>query len=117
MVRITPQAETDIADTLRLTKVRLGKTITNRYQNLLQVTFQSLAEEPAHINSTIRSELSPGLHSLHLAFNILKLSDGRVIRPRHIVFYRIGSDQVVEIIRLLHDAMEVAPYLKHLHQP
>lgn len=105
-IRIAPQAHTDIADILRFTEVRQGKDIRSRYQDLLQATFHSLAEEPEHIRSTMREELSPGLRSLHLSFNALEMSDGRLIRPRHIVFYRTGTDQVVDILRVLHDAME-----------
>lgn len=116
-LRISPKAHTDIADTLRFTEVRFGESVRTQYQDLLQATFRSLAEKPAHISSTMRDELSPGLRSLHLSINVLEMSDGRMIRPRHIVFYRTGPDQVVEILRILHDAMEVAQHLKHLHQP
>ena len=116
MVRISPQACTDIADTLRFTQVRLGESVRNRYQDLLQTTIHSIAEQPTLLGSKMRDELSPGLRSLHLSFNVLEMTDGRVIRPRHIVFYRAGTDQIVEILRVLHDAMEVAQNLKHLHQ-
>lgn len=116
VIRISPQAHTDIADTLRFTEVRLGESARCRYQKLLLTTLHSLAEEPKHQNSTIRNELSPGVRSLHLSFHVLEMSDGRRIRPRHIVFYRTGADQVVEILRVLHDAMEIAQNLKHLHQ-
>ncbi|MGE1610068.1 MULTISPECIES: type II toxin-antitoxin system RelE/ParE family toxin [Pseudomonas putida group] len=116
MVRISPQACVDIADTLRFTEVRLGESVRNRYQDLLQETFLALAEQPRPAGSRLRDELAPGLLSLHLSFNVLQMTDGRVIRPRHIVFYRAGTDQIVEILRVLHDAMEVAQNLKHLHQ-
>lgn len=115
-VRISPQAYTDIADTLRFTEFRLGEALRSQYQDLLQGTFSSLAEEPTHLNSRARDELSPGLRSLHLSFNVLQMTDGRTITPRHIVFYRTGTDQVVEILRVLHDAMEIAQHLNHLHQ-
>ena len=116
MVRISPQACVDIADTLRFTEVRLGESVRNRYQDLLQETFLALAEQPRPAGSRLRDELAPGLLSLHLSFNVLQMTDGRVIRPRHIVFYRASTDQIVEILRVLHDAMEVAQNLKHLHQ-
>lgn len=116
VLRISPKAHTDIADTLRFTEVRFGVSVRRRYQDLLQATFQSLAEQPAHASSIVRDELSPGLRSLHLSINALEINDGRTIRPRHIVFYRTGTDQVVEILRILHDAMEVAQHLDHLHQ-
>ncbi len=116
VIRISPQAQTDIADTLRFTEVRLGESARCRYQNLLQATLCSLAVQPAHLNSTMRDELCPGVRSLHLSFNVLEMSDGRRIRPRHILFYRTGTDQSVEILRVLHDAMETAQNLIHLHQ-
>lgn len=116
MVRISPQACVDIADTLRFTEVRLGESVRNRYQDLLQTTFHSIAEQPTLPASMMRDELSPGLRSLHLSFNVMKVADGRLLRPRHIVFYRTGTDQAVEILRILHDAMEVAQHLNHLHQ-
>lgn len=116
MVRMPPQACTDIADTLRFTEVRLGESAKNRYQDLLQETLLALAVQPTLVGSQMRDELSPGLRSLHLSFNVLQMTDGRVIRPRHIVFYRTGTDQIVEILRVLHDAMEDTQNLKHLHQ-
>jgi len=115
-LRIATQASTDIADTLRFTQMRLGETVRNRYQNLIQTVFHRIAEQPALPGSKMRDELSPGLRSLHLSFNLMQMTDGRLIRPRHIVFYRPWTDQVVEIVRVLHDAMEVTQYLNHLHQ-
>lgn len=116
MVRLSPQACTDIADTLRFTQVRLGECVRNRYQDLLQETLLSLAEQSTPIGSQKRDELSPGLRSLHLSFNVLHMTDGRIIRPRHILFYRTGPNEVIEVLRVLHDAMEVGQFLKHLHQ-
>ncbi|MQG92622.1 type II toxin-antitoxin system RelE/ParE family toxin [Pseudomonas sp. MN1F] len=116
MFRMSPQACIDIADTLRFTEVRLGQCVRNRYQDLLQETFIALAEQPTPVGSKMRDELSPGLRSLHLSFNVLEMTDGRMISPRHIVFYRAGMEQTVEILRVLHDAMEVAQHLIHLDQ-
>lgn len=116
MIRMSPQACIDIADTLRFTEVRLGRSIRNQYQNLLQETLLALAGQTKPVGSKMRDELYPGLRSLHLSYNAIQMTDGRVIRPRHIVFYRTGTDQIVEILRVLHDAMEVAQHLKQLHQ-
>lgn len=116
MVRMSSQACIDIADTLRFTEVRLGESARNLYQDLLQETFVALAEQRTPEGSKIRDELSPGLRSLHLSFIALEMTDGRVMRPRHIVFYRTGTNHIVEILRVLHDAMDVDQNLKHLHQ-
>ncbi|MBF8791541.1 type II toxin-antitoxin system RelE/ParE family toxin [Pseudomonas monteilii] len=116
MIRIAAQARIDIADTLRFTKFRLGESVRSRYQDLFQTTLQSLAAGSTQIGITLRDEVSPGLRSLHLNSHTLEMNDGRTIRPRHIVFFRTGKDQAVEILRVLHDAMEVTQHLKHLHQ-
>ncbi|QCI14183.1 type II toxin-antitoxin system RelE/ParE family toxin [Pseudomonas putida] len=116
MVRMSSQARIDIADTLRFTEVRHGLSIRNRYQDLLQETLLALAEQPTPVVSKMRDELSHGLRSLHLSFNVLQMTDGRRIIPRHIVFYRTETDQVVEILRVLYDAMEITQHLNHLHQ-
>lgn len=116
MLRISALAASDIVDTLRFTEVRLGLSAKTQYCNQLLATLHSLAEEPEHVSSSIRDELLPGLRSLHLSFNKLIMDDGRIISPRHILFYRTGPDQAVEIIRVLHDAMEIAQHLNHLHQ-
>jgi len=34
-----------------------------------------------------------------------------VKNPRHIVFYRVASDDVIDVVRLLHDAMDVQLHL------
>lgn len=81
MIRIAAQACTDIADTLRFTQVRLGESVRNRYQDLLQTTFHRIAEQPTLPGSRMRDELSPGLRSLHLSFNVLQMTDGRMISP------------------------------------
>ncbi|MFW4452974.1 type II toxin-antitoxin system RelE/ParE family toxin, partial [Pseudomonas aeruginosa] len=37
---------------------------------------------------------------------------GKVVRPRHFVFYRVATDQVLEVVRVLDDAMDLDQ-----HQP
>ncbi|HCE9344405.1 type II toxin-antitoxin system RelE/ParE family toxin, partial [Pseudomonas aeruginosa] len=36
---------------------------------------------------------------------------GKVVRPRHFVFYRVATDQVLEVVRVLHDSMDLDQYL------
>lgn len=58
--------------------------------------------------------------SLHRAFAAITLTylrqqpkdpHGTVKSPRHIVFYRMVNDDLIEVVRLLHDAMEVPLHL------
>ncbi|QXH37841.1 type II toxin-antitoxin system RelE/ParE family toxin [Pseudomonas sessilinigenes] len=116
-VHISKQARTDVIDILRYTEVRFGEGARRRYQSLLQNTFRSLGEEPERLGSVTREEISPGLRSLHLFFCRSENTEGRVVRPRHIVFYRSNEDQVVEVVRVLHDAMELTRHLGYLQKP
>ena len=57
--------------------------------------------------------LLPGLRSYHLIYSRqhAKHPHGMVKNPRHIVFYRVASDDVIDVVRLLHDAMDVQLHL------
>ncbi len=68
---------------------------------------------PYRIGSHDRDELALGLRSYHLIYSRkqAKKPHGTVKSSRHIVFYRVANDDVIEVARLLHDAMEVQLHL------
>lgn len=107
-------AEADLIDILQFIQVRLGESARRRYQGLLRAALVSVATEPERIGSLDREQLAAGLRSLHLLYRRSESQSYRVDRPRHVVFYRLGKDQVVEIVRILHDAMEVERHLQQV---
>lgn len=111
--RISNAARTDIVDILRLSQAQFGDQARRRYQALILAALQAIADTPYRIGSHDRDELAPGLRSYHLIYSRqqAKLLHGVVKSPRHIVFYRVGDGDVIEIVRLLHDAMEVQLHL------
>lgn len=111
--RISDAARSDIVDILRHSQVEYGDPARRRYQALILTALQSIASTPQCIGSQQRNELAPGLRSYHLNYarQQAKQSEGTVKSPRHIVFYRVANDQVIEIVRLLHEAMEVRMHL------
>ncbi|KES20039.1 MULTISPECIES: type II toxin-antitoxin system RelE/ParE family toxin [Pseudomonas] len=112
--RLSLDAQTDLIDILRYTQAKFGENARRRYQGLIQAAFVSVAAEPERIGSLDRKQLAAGLRSLHLLYCRTESQSGRVDRPRHVVFYRLGNDQVVEIVRILHDAMEVERHLQQV---
>ncbi|SDG71058.1 toxin ParE1/3/4 [Pseudomonas benzenivorans] len=70
-------------------------------------TLDAIANQSDRIGSDEREEIGPGLRSFHLIHCRNSSPAGRAQRPRHVVLYRLGADAVVEVVRLLHDAMEV----------
>ncbi|KRP66964.1 type II toxin-antitoxin system RelE/ParE family toxin [Pseudomonas orientalis] len=111
--RISNPARADIVDILRLSQTQFGDQARQRYQALILAALQALADTPYRIGSHDRDELAPGLRSYHLIYSRqqAKQTHGTVKSPRHIVFYRVANDDVIEVVRLLHDAMEVQLHL------
>ena len=111
--RISNAARTDIVDILKLSQTQFGDHARRRYQALILAALQAIADTPYRIGSHDRDELAPGLRSYHLIFSRQQARHphGMVKSPRHIMFYRVASDDVIEVVRLLHDAMEVQLHL------
>ncbi|WP_449123951.1 type II toxin-antitoxin system RelE/ParE family toxin [Pseudomonas viridiflava] len=111
--RISSSARADIVDILRISQTKFGDQARQRYQTLILTALQALASAPYCIGSQDRDELAPGLRSYHLVYSRqqAKHPHGTVKSPRHIVIYRVANDDVIEVVRLLHDAMEVQLHL------
>jgi len=111
--RITDTALADITDILRHSQVQFGTTARLRYQELIRTAIEDLATVPNRIGSSLRDEITPGLRSFHLCHSRKRAatSNDMVQRPRHVMFYRLADDQVIEVVRLLHDAMEARLHL------
>ena len=76
---------------------------------MILTALQDIASRPYRIGSNDRDEIAPGLRSYHLIYSCqrAKQTNETAKGPRHIVFYRVGNDEVIEVVRLLHDAMKV----------
>jgi toxin ParE1/3/4 len=111
--QITNAARADIVDILRLSPTQFGDQARQRYQALILAALQALASTPYRIGSHDRDELAPGLRSYHLIYSRqqAKHPNRTVKSPRHIVFYRVANDDLIEVVRLLHDAMDVQLHL------
>ncbi|WP_296180317.1 type II toxin-antitoxin system RelE/ParE family toxin [Pseudomonas sp. UBA1879] len=111
--RISQAALSDITDILRHSQVQFGTEARLRYQTLLQTAMEDVARTPSRIGSSMRDEIAPGLRSFHLTYSRKRASGAQrlVQNPRHILFYRIADDQVIEVVRILHDAMEARLHL------
>lgn len=111
--RISNAARADIVDILRLSQTQFGDQARQRYQALILTALQALASRPYCIGSHDRDELAAGLRSYHLTYSRQQAKHpyGTVKSPRHIVFYRVANDALIEVVRFLHDAMEVQLHL------
>jgi len=92
--RITERAKQDLHSIGRYTQVTWGREQRNRYLKNLDASFHLLAEEPQRGKAC--DDIRPGYRKYHVG--------------RHLIFYR-HSTEGLEIIRILHDRMDVEAYL------
>lgn len=110
--RISAEARQDLADILVYSAQQFGPAARQRYQRLLVSSFNLIAAEPYAPVTRARDELHKGLRSLHLAHTQRGIpADQRVGQPRHVVFYRVATEDVIEYFRLLHEVMEPKEHL------
>ncbi|EJW10712.1 hypothetical protein A33M_4113 [Rhodovulum sp. PH10] len=106
--RISRPAERDLAKILATSEARWGASARRSYAALLASAFRAIAADPKAPPTRDRSDLLPGLRSLHLRH--AERAPG-VKHPVHVVFYRSADTETIEIVRVLHDRMEPRRHL------
>jgi len=105
-VRLAAAAEADFQEILEWTVERFGEAQARAYAQTLTAALEALAAGPATAGVKARGDIAEGLYTLHVGRR------GR--KGRHFVVFRIGRDQgreVIEVLRLLHDAMDLPRHL------
>jgi toxin ParE1/3/4 len=87
--RVTKAAERDLVDIGRYTQEEWGEVQGRRYLRRLDARFRRLAQKPHQGRRC--DEVRAGYWRYHEA--------------KHVIFYRIAKDHIVEIIRVLHERM------------
>jgi toxin ParE1/3/4 len=102
-VRLGAAAELDFANILKWTTENFGARQSRVYRDTLVQAIGELADGPDVAGSKARDEIAPGLHTLHVARR------GR--RGRHFLVYRATAKRTIEIVRILHDSMELQRHI------
>ena len=102
-IRLGVEAERDFARILKYTADTFGEGQAGVYRTTLVEALMALHSGPDVTGSAARGEILPNLRSLHVARN------GR--RGRHFIPYRAGRGRVIDVIRILHDAMDFARHI------
>jgi toxin ParE1/3/4 len=102
-IRLGAEAEKDFARILKYTRDTFGQKQTDIYRVTLLDALAALGNGPDVPGSAARDEILPNLRSLHVA------RQGR--RGRHFVMYRAAHGDVIEVVRILHDAMDLAQHV------
>ena len=112
-VILAPAAEEDIAAILGWSAETFGDAASRRYAALIVQAIMDLAKQPTRAGVHERPEISVRLCSYHLAHSRVRIRtvEERVASPRHFVMFRIRGDGGLEIVRILHDSMDLARYV------
>lgn len=101
---LTAAAERDIRSALGFNARHWGTAQAAAYRRLIAAAIEALLDDPLRPASRARDEVRPGVRTLHI---------GRPGRPaRHMVVYRVSPVGDLEILRVLHDAMELQRHLE-----
>lgn len=111
--RLAVAAEADIRDLLAYSQSRFGTLARERYERLLISGLRDLATDPMRAGSLARPELGKKVRSYHLRHSRdrARHEHGIVVRPRHLILYRLATADLIDIGRVLHDAMEMERHL------
>ncbi len=93
--RISNAAVADMLDIGRYTNKKWGIEQTEMYLKRLDKAFYTLAEQPGL-----------GRSCDEISYGYKKYAEGK-----HVIFYRIADDIVIEIIRILHQMMDVSIHI------
>lgn len=107
-VRLGAAAELDFANILKWTAENFGARQSSVYRDTLVQAIGELAGGPDIVGSKARDEIIPGLRTLHVARH------GR--RGSHFLMYRAAPERMIEIVRILHDRMDIrrhVPFAGH----
>jgi toxin ParE1/3/4 len=98
-VRLGAPAEVDFANILKWTTENFGARQSRVYRDTLVQAIGELVNGPDVVGSKARDEIIAGLRTLHVARR------GR--RGSHFLMYRAAPNSTIEIVRILHDRMDL----------
>lgn len=102
-VRLTATAESDFQNIIAWTLKEFGDLQARNYADTISAALVGLTVGPTIVGARQRSELGKGVFTLHVA------RSGR--NGRHFVLFRAKSQFQIEVLRLLHDAMDLKLHL------
>jgi toxin ParE1/3/4 len=107
-LHLAKAAQDDIEQVLEWTVHAFGSIGLKRYEALIQAALSDMATNPNCVGVRIRDDIGPATCTYHLASSRKRSSAGsQVAKPRHLIVFRVVGN-VVQVARLLHDAMDFA---------
>ena len=104
--RLSRLAEVDLTRILATSEERWGLEARRRYEAIMISAMRKVAADPDGPTTQNRAELSSGIRCFHLRHARGHDQETKVRQPVHVIYYRLLSPDLIEIIRVLHERME-----------
>ena len=107
-VHLSDAAQKDFSDIIDWTIEQFGNHQATVYAGVLVAAIKELDDGPQQLRIKARDDIGKGIFTMHVARHQRK--------GRHFVMLRIADHEkrVIEVVRLLHDAMDLP---RHLPKP
>ena len=102
-VRLASKAEQDFFEIVQWSVVNFGQQQAVAYAETLSLAISALAEGPEVLGAKRRDEIGNGIRTLHVT------RQGR--KGRHFVVFRVGGASTIDVLRLLHDSMDLVRHV------
>ena len=106
-VRLASQAEQDLFDIILWTAENFGTKQAEHYAATIALAIEALYDGPDILGSKVRDEIGMGIRTLHVA------RQGR--KGRHFVAFSVSEGHIINVLRLLHDSIDLAIHLPEGH--
>ncbi|MCK6406917.1 MAG: type II toxin-antitoxin system RelE/ParE family toxin [Rhodocyclaceae bacterium] len=107
-LRLAAKAEQDIADILAWTTEQFSRQQAEVYAETLSLALEALLEGPDIVDAQPRHDIAPDIHVLHVA--------RKRRRGRHFIAFRPDKKHRINVLRILHDSMDLARHFEHDEQ-
>ncbi|MEA1675413.1 type II toxin-antitoxin system RelE/ParE family toxin [Nitrospirillum sp. BR 11163] len=105
-VRIAAAAKADLKAIAAHSLQTFGDGAFHRYRALLFQAIQDLRADPYRLGSVDKPELSVRMYHLRHSRRRASVEGVPVLTPRHLLVYEVMEPGVIDILRVLHDAMD-----------
>jgi toxin ParE1/3/4 len=102
-VRLASQAAQDLFDIVSWTAKNFGTHQAEYYAETITLAIEALHDGPETMGIKAREDIGSGILTLHVARH------GR--KGRHFVVLNTSEGRIINVLRLLHDSMDLARHL------
>ena len=106
-IRLAGQAEQDLLDISKWTAKNFGTRQAEHYAETIILAIEALHDGPEILGAKLRDDIAKGIHTLHVA------RQGR--KGRHFVAFSVSEGHIINVLRLLHDSMDLAKHLPEIN--